>query len=186
MNPGRSKPQGRAALRNVTAKCGWTGLVAAGGILLTVFGSSGSHPASEAAREASSQRPTDSEVAAAVATGSPARPAPDVWRRSPDFAPPFPQRQELFVPPDQTIAAKTVRQVGGAEVALKGFVDFEGRCAVLEINGSIVCLREGQEQHGIAVIAVDPPQVTLQYQGRQWTETLLRASSAGAAPHSAT
>lgn len=140
---------------------------AAGAILLAALGCTAEQPAEQIVEDAvKSAAPPEAALAASG----------DVWRLTPDFRPPFAQRQELFVPPDRSVAVRTARQVGDIQLALKGFADFDGRRVLLEINENVVCLREGQQQHGITVVAITPPQVTLRHDGRQWTETLLRTS----------
>lgn len=151
-------------------------LGASGVVLLALLGCTGGQPADESAESAAGET-VEAPVSPAMLPGtSLAIATGKAWRLPPDFRPPFAQRQELFVPPDRSVAVKTARQVGDTQLVLKGFAEFEGRRVLLEINENVVCLREGQQQHGITVVAIHPPQVTLRHQGREWTETLLRAS----------
>lgn len=129
---------------------------------------------------------TDSKAAATSTAGaeakvqsSPPVVAKKVWRPSPEFKPPFPDRQEMFVPPSPATLASAPREAGASDVALRGFADFRGRRAVLEISGAVTVLREGEERHGIKVLAIDPPRVTLERSGQRWTESLLEARPTG-------
>jgi hypothetical protein len=152
----------------------FSSLVSAVALLLAILGCSSDSPAAGSSKTASAASAQTTQAQASPPPQPTARANPGAWHLPRDYKLPFPHRTEMFVPPDQTVAAKTVREVAGTELALKGFVEFEGRRVVLEIDGKVVCLGEGEQRHGIAVVAVNPPQVTLQHHGRQWTESLLR------------
>jgi len=89
------------------------------------------------------------------------------------FQPPFPQREELFVPPDQSTLAKSASESEEPDLKLKGFVNFQGLRVMLEMRGKIATLREGEERNGVKVVSIAPPRVVLQSEGRRWTESLL-------------
>lgn len=97
------------------------------------------------------------------------------------FETPFPPRADLFAPPPrggQTSIRTTDDGETVARVALKGFVNVGGQRAVLLIGDEIAPLGIGQERHGVRVIAIEPPQVTLQRGRTRWTESLQRLAPA--------
>jgi hypothetical protein len=88
------------------------------------------------------------------------------------FAPPFPERLELFEPPKR--AQSTVRRDddSGNTVELKGFVNVDQPRVVLSIDGVISPIAEGGEKYGVQVISIQPPNVVLQRGRSRWTATL--------------
>jgi hypothetical protein len=90
------------------------------------------------------------------------------------FQPPFPNREELFLPPAEKPAIAT-RPRSNEDVVLMGFADVEGEKALLKIDGVITPLRAGESRGAVRVLAIDPPRVTLQRGSRQWTERLFDA-----------
>jgi hypothetical protein len=90
------------------------------------------------------------------------------------FQPPYPNRTELFIPPDLTYTARTPDRVDGPNVAVRGFMSLDRQRVVLEINGAVHILEEGEQQAGIEVVSIAPPRVVLQRRGERWTAQLLR------------
>jgi hypothetical protein len=88
------------------------------------------------------------------------------------FAPPFPDRQELFVPPQRAQGTVRVEDQNGESVELKGFVNVDLPRVVLSIDGVISPIHEGGEKYGVEVISIQPPSVVLQRGRRRWTATL--------------
>jgi hypothetical protein len=88
------------------------------------------------------------------------------------FAPPFPERLELFEPPKR--AQGTVRRddESGDTVELKGFINVDKPRVVLSIDGAIAPIAEGGEKYGVQVISIQPPSVVLQRGRSRWTATL--------------
>ncbi len=89
----------------------------------------------------------------------------------PPFQPPFPNREELFLPPAERPASAT-RARSDHDITLMGFVNVDGKKALLKIDGIITPLGAGQSRGEIRVLAVDPPRVTLRRGNREWTERL--------------
>ncbi len=88
------------------------------------------------------------------------------------FTPPFPERVELFEPPQR--AQSTVRHDDehGETVELKGFIDVDEPRVVLSIDGVIASIPEGGEKYGVQVISIEPPTVVLQRGRNRWPATL--------------
>ena len=88
------------------------------------------------------------------------------------YNPPFPEREDLFQPPNPELAAKSARSVAASDVVLKGIVRFEGARALLEIDGQVVAVRERSQHGSVHVVSIDPPRVTLKRGERTWTASL--------------
>jgi hypothetical protein len=88
-----------------------------------------------------------------------------------EFEEPFPDRIELFVAPKRQGAA-AVQGSSDNAVELLGFVRVDRPRAVLEINGEISPMAEGDSHFGIEVISVHPPNVVLQRGRQRWQATL--------------
>jgi hypothetical protein len=88
------------------------------------------------------------------------------------FLPPFPNRNDLFEPPER--AKGTVRRNDelGATVELKGFINVDRPRVVLSIDGVISSIEEGGEKYGVQVISIQPPTVVLQRGRDRWPATL--------------
>jgi hypothetical protein len=65
-------------------------------------------------------------------------------------------------------------RVDGPDVAVRGFMNLDGQHVVLEINGTVHVIAEGQQQGGVEVLSIAPPRVVLQRRGERWTAQLLR------------
>jgi hypothetical protein len=100
----------------------------------------------------------------------------DVQQANPtavSYTPPFPERVELFQPPQRALNAARREDEHGETVELKGFIHVDEPRAVLSIDGVISSVPEGGEKYGVQVIAIKPPTVVLQRGGRSpWTATL--------------
>jgi hypothetical protein len=88
------------------------------------------------------------------------------------YTPPFPERQELFLPPQRTLNTARREDEHGETVELKGFIDVDGPRVILSIDGVISSVPEGGEKYGVQVISINPPTVVLQRGRRPWTATL--------------
>ncbi|TWT66307.1 hypothetical protein Pla123a_47010 [Posidoniimonas polymericola] len=90
------------------------------------------------------------------------------------WTPPYPQREELFAPPQRS--RSTARRSGGGDddesVQLIGFVTVDEIKAVLSIDGVIASVAAGTQKYGIEVIAITPPEVVLQRGRNRWTASL--------------
>jgi len=89
------------------------------------------------------------------------------------YQPPFPDRDNLFVAPNRMGAGRS-RHSGQLEeaVELLGFVNVDGQRVVLSIDGLVAPIAEGDTQHGVEVISIQPPAVVLQRGRQRWTATL--------------
>lgn len=92
---------------------------------------------------------------------------------APPYSPPYPQRENLFSPPQRQrrVARRTIGTQDEA-VALLGFVSVDQPKAVLSIDGVVTALTTGGQKYGIQVISIEPPQVTLQRGRDRWTASL--------------
>jgi hypothetical protein len=88
------------------------------------------------------------------------------------FTPPFPERRELFEPPQR--AQSTIRHgdENGATVELKGFIFVDEPRVVLSIDGVVSSIPAGGEKYGVQVISIEPPTVVLQRGRTRWPATL--------------
>lgn len=89
-----------------------------------------------------------------------------------NYTPPFPEREELFVPPRRNTNVVRTDTGGETSVELMGFVDVGGDHAVLAIDGEVTPLKVGAEKYGVQVISIDEPSVVLQRGRTRWTATL--------------
>jgi hypothetical protein len=87
------------------------------------------------------------------------------------FTPPFPQRLELFEPPQRQSTARRDDE-HGETVELKGFIDVDEPRVVLSIDGVISSVPAGGEKYGVQVISIEPPTVVLQRGRNRWPATL--------------
>src|SRR5262249_15484462 len=63
-----------------------------------------------------------------------------------EFTPPFPQRDEIFQPPNHKGLTKAQREEVRTEVVLKGFVNVDGTKALLSVNGKVSAMSVGDTQ----------------------------------------
>lgn len=78
------------------------------------------------------------------------------------FSPPFPQRLEMFMPPERTQNATRNTDEPNEMVELKGFITVDQPLAILSIDGVVTTLAEGSEKYGLRVMSIQPPSVTYQ------------------------
>jgi len=88
------------------------------------------------------------------------------------FEYPFPDREDLFLPPVKKPSANETRAKRDEDVVLMGFADVGGARTILKIDGIVTPLRVGESRGDVRVLAIDPPKVNLQRGERQWTESL--------------
>ena len=88
------------------------------------------------------------------------------------FEPPFPDRQELFLPPgpQEPVKPQAVRK--DSSIQVKGFANADGMHALLMIDGRLTAMRVGESRGGVEVLSVKPPRVMLRQDGQSWTESL--------------
>jgi len=130
------------------------------------------------AEMASTVAPVVGEVAASVRPAVNATVAPDLAEPeegiSPvaEFAAPFPDRSELFEPPQRVQSSVRRDDEYGEMVELKGFINVDEPRVILSIDGVISPVPEGGEKYGVQVISIEPPKVVLQRGRKRWTATL--------------
>jgi hypothetical protein len=88
------------------------------------------------------------------------------------YRPPFPQRTELFLPPNPAAAARSSRRSVAPDVVLKGIVKVDVPKAVVQVGGQIHSISAKQEKGGVRVVSIDPPRVTLERGEQRWTASL--------------
>jgi hypothetical protein len=89
-----------------------------------------------------------------------------------EFKPPFPERTDLFEAPKRDKSTVRRDDEHGQSVELKGFVNVDGPCVVLSIDGVISSIPEGGEKNGVKVISIQPPNAILQRGRNRWPVTL--------------
>jgi hypothetical protein len=70
-------------------------------------------------------------------------------------------------------AAKQRTHVQQPEQRLLGFVNVDGRKALLQIDGKLWAARQGESRNGIEVVEITPAHVTLRRAGETWKVSLL-------------
>jgi hypothetical protein len=95
------------------------------------------------------------------------------------FAPPYPDRKNPFSRPGTAgSTASPLRDATAAgDIQLRGFANVGGPRVLLVLRGKAVSLRVGDEHAGVKVLAISPPEVTLQVGERTWTKSLLHPGS---------
>ncbi|MCI0334442.1 MAG: hypothetical protein L0228_14585 [Planctomycetes bacterium] len=88
------------------------------------------------------------------------------------YTPPFPDRLDLFEPPQRAKGSVRREDEHGETVELKGFIDVDEPRVVLSIDGVISSIPEGGEKYGVQVISIEPPTVVLQRGRNRWPATL--------------
>lgn len=104
--------------------------------------------------------------------GSDNPPATQEEREEAAFEYPFPDREDLFLPPAKKTFTRETQTEADEDVVLMGFADVGGARVVLKIDGIVTSLRVGESRGEVRVLAIDPPKVDLQRGERQWTESL--------------
>jgi hypothetical protein len=89
-----------------------------------------------------------------------------------EFKPPFPERTDLFEAPKRDQSTVRRDDEHGQSVELKGFVNVDGPCVILVIDGVMSSVPEGGEKNGVKVISVQPPTAVLQRGRNRWPVTL--------------
>ncbi len=89
-----------------------------------------------------------------------------------EFKAPFPDRVDLFAPPQRVGGPAVSQGAIDSSVTLVGFVKVDRLRALLSVNGEIATVAEGETQLGIEVISVKPPHVVLQRGRQRWQATL--------------
>ncbi len=117
---------------------------------------------------------SDGEVSFGSSSETSASPAADVG-----FAPPHPERENPFFCPGAERASVSKRSdvSGAGDVQLRGFVNAGESRVLLVLGGKPVTLRAGEEHAGVRVLAIAPPEVTLQMRGQRWTKSLIGPTS---------
>ncbi len=87
------------------------------------------------------------------------------------YAPPFPDRVELFMPPKREGGVRTEGESQDA-VELLGFIRLDRQQVVLSINGQVTPIHEGASELGVEVISIQPPKVVLQRGRQRWQASL--------------
>lgn len=120
----------------------------------------------------SASETTEAETSATTGEESIAVAAPAAIEPTAPYAPPFPHRTDLFVPPKRAGGAAAGQAPGDNAVLLMGFVRVDQPKAVLSINGEIAPLAAGESRFGVDVISIAPPNVVLQRGRQRWQTTL--------------
>lgn len=96
-----------------------------------------------------------------------------------EFKPPFAERSNVFSPPSTSntpshniVEGESESVLPVEDVALKGFAKVDDQRAILMIADTITPLGLGQEKHGVRVVSIEPPKVTIERGGDRWTLTL--------------
>jgi len=125
----------------------------------------------DAQNQALSELPEISELA----TEEPLQLEEELIRQveSQPYEPPYPDRVNMFMPPERSnIARDSSQDSRGENIELLGFVNVDRQRAVLVINGLVVSLAEGGTDHGIEVLSIQPPAVVLQRGRQRWQAVL--------------
>ena len=85
---------------------------------------------------------------------------------------PFPDREEIFLPPERGQIVSGTRSGDNGGAMLLGFVNVGQQRAILKIDGLMTPLAEGESRGDLRVLAINPPTVELQRGDRRWTERL--------------
>ncbi len=103
-----------------------------------------------------------------------------------EFKPPFPNRQELFLPPEKHEAKPEQPATKRPAIQVKGFANADGMLALLVIDGKMTALRVGESRDKIEVLSIKPPKVMLRHEGQSWFESLSAGGATESAPTKAT
>jgi len=120
----------------------------------------GSLEPSAADAETETETPTEAVAADGESTSTPG-------------LPPFPERRELFIPP-QGVDPALARAAGKSStgVMLKGFVQVDGVRVLVDVNGQIAVLGEGEHHEGLRVVRLEPPIATFERGAETWSTSL--------------
>ena len=89
-----------------------------------------------------------------------------------DIELPYPEREDLFLPPKLVDSRRAATSPDDLTLQLKGFANSDQTRALLMINGRLTPLKAGDAHGEIEVLSIVPPQVTLRRGGRTWIESL--------------
>jgi hypothetical protein len=95
---------------------------------------------------------------------------------------PFPHRSNPFALPNADSAATAAKQretVKQAEERLLGFINVDGRKALIQIDGKVWAAQQGDRRDGIEVVEIAPAKVTLRRDGATWQLSLLQQDHSG-------
>ena len=90
----------------------------------------------------------------------------------PQYEWPYPDREDIFLPPAQKPVNAAVDRRDDHGVALVGFADVDRQQVLLRVDGIVAPLAVGDSRGELQVVAIDPPEVTLKRGDRRWTERL--------------
>jgi hypothetical protein len=99
-----------------------------------------------------------------------------------EFVGPFPHRTNPFALPNADHAASVAKVRANekrSDERLLGFVDVDGRKALLQIDGQVWAARAGESRDGIEVVEIAPAHVTLRRQGATWNVSLMTQGRSG-------
>jgi hypothetical protein len=85
-----------------------------------------------------------------------------------EYAPPYPDRVDLFVAPKRSGGATTAQRDDPDAVELLGFVTVDEPKAILSINGQVTPLAAGGSEFGVEVVSIAPPKAVLQRGRQRW------------------
>lgn len=88
------------------------------------------------------------------------------------FQPPYPNRVNPFAPP--TRSTRQAQRSGNSEssVVLLGFAKLDEPKAILNIDGVVSPLANGDQHAGVQVISIEPPNAVLQRGRDRWTASI--------------
>ena len=98
------------------------------------------------------------------------------------FVGPFPHRTNPFALPNAdnaATAAKLRANEKRSDERLMGFVDVDGRKALLQIDGQVWAASAGESRGGIEVVEIAPAHVTLRRNGATWNVSLMTQGRSG-------
>lgn len=114
--------------------------------------------------------PAESEISKAEETTVPSLTEPQ--RAQERASLPYPDRTNIFQEPDVQLVSRPNLEDEAAELRLKGFVNVNGRQALVMWNGRIRAVSEGDQLGDVQVIEIAPPQIRFQRGRVRWVESL--------------
>ena len=89
-----------------------------------------------------------------------------------DFEPPYPNRVNPFAPPTRSTRQAQRSENSESSVVLLGFAKLDEPKAILNIDGVVSPLANGDQHAGVQVIAIEPPNAVLQRGRDRWTASI--------------
>ncbi len=89
-----------------------------------------------------------------------------------DFEPPYPNRINPFATPSRTMRQTQRNDSSESSVVLIGFAKLDEQKAILDIDGVVSPLANGDIYAGVEVIAIEPPNAVLQRGRDRWTASI--------------